>query len=263
LSKEKISFNLYHAIPLNDLKTYFEQGGILSRSRLSQENPYFTRFFSDPKDIKLGCWDRAFGNFTDLGARFGNFDNYCPNAFGAITLVLKQDLFNNLQDAKITSVSISQQSYDPQKHDVDIENLSSYFEQKGERFFVKPQYQGLEFSTSDAFVNLDNVGYILVDPIEYKGQRLIDRVGQLVEDFGVGCKVIPRKLKNEDSKKIVLDSLVSWADSLGGTLLHKNQDLESIVPENLKSWLAASPKPGRPILASWLTYTFNGTLLHL
>ena len=61
---------LYHAIPLNDFKTYAKEGGILSRERLSSVNPYFTRFFSDPKDVKLKCWNRTFANFTDLGANF-------------------------------------------------------------------------------------------------------------------------------------------------------------------------------------------------
>jgi len=258
-----INFNLYHAIPLNDLRTYFEQGGILSRAKLSDANPYFTRFFSDPKDLKLGCWNRAFGNFTDLGARFANFESYCPNAFGAITLVLKPDVFESLGDVKITKISVSQQNYDPKAHDIDIENLKDCFSKKGERYFVKPNYQGLEFSSADEFIKLTNVAYILVDPIEYKGQCLIEKVRSLVDEFDLGCKVIPRALKNEEQKKKILASLVDWADELGGTLLHKNQELASLVPADLEAWFDALPKPGRPILASWLTYTYNGTLLHL
>lgn len=61
----------------------------------------------------------------------------------------------------------------------------------------------------------------------------------------------------------ILKKLTEWSETLAGRLLHKNEDLQESVPAKLAEWYKQLPPVGRKILASWLTYTYNGTLLHL
>ncbi len=175
---------LYHAIPLNDFKTYAKEGGILSRERLSSANPYFTRFFSDPKDVKLKCWNRTFANFTDLGANFAFFDAACPNAFGPINIVLSnsalKSALENQEDVKVTRVSISQQNYNPENHDVDIEDIGDMFDKKPARYYIKSEHRGLELSCSQQCIKWEHVAYILVDPINYAGKNLKQEVEEIL-----------------------------------------------------------------------------------
>ena len=259
MSISDLNIKLYHAISLNDFHTYVKQGGILSREKLSNANPYFTRFFSDPKDIKLGCWDRTFGNFTDLGARFGSFVNSVPNAFGPINIILNKSVLSELEDIKITKVSISQQKYNPDEHDVAISSLGDHFLEKNGNHYPDSQSQGLEFSSSTGCIGWNHVAYILVDPIEFNGNELKTEVEKLLAENGIVKKVIERKIKCKDT----LSHLINFSDSLAGSLLHKNENLDELVPDNLVEWCSGLNSTGKSILASWLTYTYNGTLLYL
>jgi len=259
LKISNLNIKLYHAISLNDFSTYVSEGGILSRERLSKANPYFTRFFSDPKDMKLGCWNRTFGNFTDLGARFGQFVNCVPNAFGPINIVLSQSVLNELEDIKVTKVSISKQNYTPSEHDIPISSLHDFFIEKKGVHYPNNDSQGLEFSSSTECINWKHVAYILVDPIECNDKKLKCVVEEMLLKNGIEIKVIERKIKCKET----LDNLLSFSHSLAGSLLHKHQRLEDIVPDQLTNWFDELNPIGKSILASWLTYTYNGTLLHL
>jgi hypothetical protein len=259
LSISNLNIKLYHAISLNDFHTYIKEGGILSREKLSESNPYFTRFFSDPKDIQLGCWNRTFGNFTDLGARFGNFGNSVPNAFGPINIVLSKSVLNDLSDVKVTKVSISQQKYNANEHDVEMSKLSALFNENNGTHYPNNESQGLEFSSSTECIEWKHVAYILVDPIEFNGKSLKAEVERILSQNGIHKKVLHRNIKCEET----LEHLLQFSGALAGSLLHKNQKLEDVVPENLSCWLSELNPIGKSILASWLTYTYNGTLLHL
>ncbi len=259
MSISDLNTKLYHAISLNDFKTYAKKGGVLSRERLSRANPYFTRFFSDPKDIKLGCWDRTFGNFTDLGARFGQFANSVPNAFGPINIVLSEKVLSELDDVKVTKVSVSQQKYNPDEHDIPLSTLADFFIEKDKVHYPNKGSQGLEFSSSTECIDWKYVAYILVDPIEFNGKSLVSEVERILAENGIEKKVIKRKIKCEQT----LGHLLNFSDSLAGSLLHKNESLEELVPDNLIKWFKELNPVGQAILASWLTYTYNGTLLHL
>ena len=262
---EMPEFNVktYHAIPLNDFKTYINQNGILSRRLLAEHNSYFTRFFSDPKDYELGCWNRTFGNFTDLGASFGNLDNYVPNAFGPITLVLKESTLCELKDVKVTRVSISQQNYDSKIHDVDYKSLSSCFESKPTGLYPKKEFRGLEFSSSSEKIELSKIAYIIVDPINFGGHGLFDVVSEFVKHKNLAINIRPRSLKNKEEKQVILNELIELSNKLHGSLLHKHIDISTYIPSSLSEWYSKLNTTGKAILASWLTYTYNGTLLHL
>lgn len=244
---------------MNDFNTYIKEGGILSREKLSEANPYFTRFFSDPKDMKLGCWNRTFGNFTDLGSRFGKFVNSVPNAFGPINIVLSENVLSELEDVKVTKVSISQQKYNPNEHDVVISSLGEYFIEKNGAYYPNSKSQGFEFSSSTDCIGWKHVAYVLVDPIDFNGKKLKSEVEKLLAEKGIDKRVIERNIECKDT----LGHLLNFSDSLAGSLLHKNENLDELVPDCLTEWFSELNSTGKAILASWLTYTYNGTLLYL
>ena len=80
-----------------------------------------------------------------------------------------------------------------------------------------------------------------------------------IKNIIIDKKVIKRNIKCEQT----LGHLLNFSDSLAGRLLHKNEKLEDLVPNNLVTWFQKLNPVGNAILASWLTYTYNGTLLHL
>lgn len=208
---------------------------------------------------KILSWDKTFGNFTDLGARFGNFVNSVPNAFGPINIVLSKSVLNELEDVKITKVSISQQKYNPDEHDVAISSLGDYFIEKNGNHYPNNKSQGLEFSSSTDCIGWNHVAYVLVDPIDFNGKKLKSEVEKLLAENGIDKQVIERKVKCKDT----LAHLLNFSDSLAGSLLHKNENLDELVPDILAEWYSALNSTGKAILASWLTYTYNGTLLYL
>lgn len=101
---------LCRAIQLNDLRSYVKEGGILSRKKLSAVNSHFTRFFTDAKDYELGCWDRTFGNFTDFGSTFYRNAKWSPNAYGPVTLVMRGDTLDELEEVRLTRCTITRVS---------------------------------------------------------------------------------------------------------------------------------------------------------
>jgi hypothetical protein len=255
---------LYHATQLGDFVTYLEQGGVLSREELESANSGYTRFFSDTKDRAANHWDRTFGNFADFGARFANFDgSVVPNAYGPICIVFAPGTIDALSDFQVTKVSVATEGYDLGAHHIALDQLSDYFDKTPSGVFPKKNSLGMEFSCADRMIGFDKVAYIIVDQISLNGRFLPDVVAEKVKGVGLGVRVFPRKLKKEGEKLTILSELLSWSIKLKGKLLDDNEELENSVPDSLTEWLKGLHPKGRGILASWLTYTYSGTLRYL
>ncbi len=254
---------LYHAIQLNELRSYVREGGILSRKKLASVNSHFTRFFTDAKDYELGCWDRTFGNFTDFGSSFYRNTKWSPNAYGPITLVMHGDTLDELQEVRLTRRTITRVSelsellnFDDYPHYFDTSDIQKKL------YYPLKNNNAMEFSCADDCIPWKHIKYVLVDPIEFCGVSLTDRVAALFQETGLETRIIERTTDCPESAHI-LSELINWADTLQGSLLHRSQNLKDTVPVSIKRWFDGLHDIAPRILASWLTYTYNGTLLHM
>lgn len=254
---------LFHAIQLNDFRSYTSEGGILSRKKLASVNSHYTRFFTDAKDVEMACWDRAFGNFKDFSHSFYQSGQWCPNAYGPVTLVMNGDVLDTLQDVQLTRRTITNISSVNDR--LEFSNYPHFFDTRkadSKRYYPLPEYSAMEFSCADRCIPWDKIIYILVDPIIYADKSLKDIIEKLLSDKNINKKVIKRTFNNEKDE-FILPELIAWADTLKGSLLHKSEVLQSITPPNLLGWFSNLNETGQRVLASWLTYTYNGTLLHM
>lgn len=254
---------LFHAIQLNDFRSYTSEGGILSRKKLASVNSHYTRFFTDAKDFEMECWARTFGNFKDFSLSFYQSGKWCPNAYGPVTLVMKGDVLDTLQDVQLTRRTITNISSSNER--LKFSDYAHFFDtanDKSNRYYPLQEYSAMEFSCADECISWDNVIYILVDPIKYAEKSLKGIIEKLLSDKNISKKVIEREFKKEEDE-IILSGLIDWADRLKGSLLHRSEVLQNAVPSNLGSWFSCLNETGKRVLASWLTYTYNGTLLHM
>lgn len=260
--------SMHHAISLNDFRIYLDERAILSRADLSELNPYYTRFFSDAKDVRTGNWNRVFGNFTDYGSLFAHTNTSAvPNAYGPILIIFKSNYFQNIvgnNSLRVTKKTISSSSFNPNTDFIDISTLHEYFEITSRGFYNYPktEFKGIEFSCAQRLnISPDTIHKIIIDPIYHNDIRLIDKVQELLNNYSINVETIERRLTED--KINILRHLVSWSNSLNGKLLHKNIILRDHVPEHLQIWFNNLNDIGVKILASWLTYTYNGTLIHM
>lgn len=248
---------LYHAIPLHDFEFYVESGGVVSRNFLSDGLRDYTRFFSDDQDRQTEYWDRVFGNMTDFGKYFFNSQdasNAVPNAYGAIQLVFNSQVWDGLQDVSITDGTITTNPYT-----YNLEDFESMFhgwdpDEKLRRGF----YSKAEMSSESNIISFDYLESIIVDPIVWNNRRLFDIVVELLPDNLRGL-VIERSFEDESVLQIY-NQLLIWSNDLAGGLLENNRPLEESLPEYLRNWFDTLWVVRKRALASWLTYTYNGTL---
>ena len=260
--------SIHHAISLNDFQIYLNERAILSRADLSELNPYYTRFFSDAKDVRTENWNRVFGNFTDYGSRFARPNTSAvPNAYGPILIIFKSNYFQSIIDdnsVRVTKKTISSNSFNPDTDLIDISTLHEYFEINPRGFYNYPknEFNGIEFSCTQRLdISPATIHKIIIDPIYHNDIRLIDKVRELLTNYPTDIELTERELTQD--KIDILRHLVSWSNSLNGRLLHKNINLRDHVPEHLQNWFDNLNDTGVKILASWLTYTYNGTLIHM
>lgn len=254
----------YHAINYSDFGEYCKNGAILSRQLLSTSYPKFTKFFSDRIDIEKGVWGRTFGNLNDIGRYFWSFENSTPNAYGPITIVLRKESWRALRDIAITKRTITSVKNEKITH----ENVENIFEEFNGHFRLKSGYTGTEVSSSNSKIEFDNIAYLLIDPMIINGQSLKQHVSNLIKDTGLlnngitANQIKERSVYNEKQKDRISE-LIEWSQILKGRLIDKNESLENTLPENLNDWFHNIDDWKKGILASWLTYIYNGTISHL
>lgn len=254
----------YHATNLLDLATYLELRAIPSREVLSARP--FTRFFSDDRDVELGVWDSTFANLANLGNPFWfKSDWNVPNAFGPITLVLNPALWLAYNRFIVRDYSVTNK----RARELEEHEVAAVLKPSGAdgRHFVNAKdgksYE-VEFPINRVELSADVLAYLLVDPLVYEGVALVEAVKARAADTAwlgesrvIACKV------SDQGASARMALLVRWAAELGGRLLDNYEDLAETVPAELADWYHALSSGRQRGLASWLTYTFNGTLSQL
>lgn len=252
---------LFHAINFGDFCEYCRQHSILARSELAESFDGYTHFFSDNVDRELGVWNRTFGNLNDFGRYFWQFEAAAPNAYGPITFVLGKQCWDSLTDMQLTKKTITA-TENEQIASADIDNAYEFVDGV---YRLRQGYTGLEVSSSNSHISLDSLAYILIDPIKVAGKPLRDHVITTLKNTGCLGNIVTEKQVIE--RRIYCEPqiarsglLLDWSRTLAGRLINANEPLENTLPPHLTEWFTGLEVWKQRILASWLTYTFNGTL---
>jgi hypothetical protein len=257
---QKAQQRFYHSTNLQDFLIYWNSRGVLSRDRLEKTFPEFTKFFTDEKDKSLGVWDRSFGNLYDFGSYFWSYERSTPNLYGPITLVYSPRVWHSLSDIRITKNTIVAE--DPGS--ISPENWGDIYEEVNGVQRIKKGYTSCEVSVANGIIPFTHLAFILVDPI---------RVGKLsVRDYLLSAisvddstfkltekRLIERRISCVAQEERMAD-LIKWSQNLKGSLITKNRPLDESLPSVLAEWFNALEDWKKRILASWLTYTYNGTV---
>jgi hypothetical protein len=259
-----INARFFHATNFIDFKTYWKEQSVVARSVLENSQSDFTRFFSDSKDRELGVWNKTFGNLSDMGVFTSLSSNAVPNAYGPITLVFSSDIWRKMPGLQITRRSIT--TGNPQY--LCIQDIDLAFDQDSGKPKIREGYRACEASCSMEKMPFDHLAYVIIDPLKVGDLRLKDVVWDFVQNtplrtqlFNLTYKrLIERRVKSD----FPYDHLVNWAEKLSGRLIEDNEPLEKSVPEPLRHWfMSLGDNFKRRVLASWLTYTYNGTIKYM
>lgn len=264
LLKEKLKSKeakLFHAINFRDFVEYCRQRSILARSVLADSFGDYTRFFSDEVDKELGVWERTFGNLNDFGRYFWQFEAATPNAYGPITIVLGRQFWDGLSDIKITKRTITADENEL----LSAAQIDDAYEYVDGVYRLRAGFTATEVSASNPRISLEYLAYILVDPLIVAGKPLREHVLAALEETACLGEVATAKQVIErrvycDPQEARIEHLLAWSRTLGGRLIDANEPLQNTLPPELAEWFDSLEEWKQRILASWLTYTFNGTL---
>lgn len=252
---------LFHAINFGDFVEYCRQRSILARSVLADSFEEYTGFFSDEVDKELGVWERTFGNLNDFGRYFWQFEAAAPNAYGPITLVLGKQCWNALSDIKITKRTITAE----ENEEISASQIDDVYEYVDGIYRLRAGFTAAEVSASNTRISFEHLAYILVDPLKVAGKPLREHVlaalteTQCFGEFVTEKEVIERRVYCA-AQEARIEQLLAWSRTLGGKLIDTNEPLQNTLPFELVEWFESLEDWKRRILASWLTYIFNGTL---
>lgn len=252
---------LFHAINFGDFVEYCRQRSILSRSVLADTFGEYTRFFSDDVDKELGVWAHTFGNLNDFGRYFWQFEAATPNAYGPITIVLGRKCWDGLSNIKVTKRTITADENEL----LSAAQIDDAYEYVDGVYRLSAGFTATEVSTSNPIISLEYLAYILVDPFVIAGKALREHVLDALEETACLGEVATEQQVIEgriycDPQEARIDYLLSWSRTLKGRLIDANEPLQTTLPSELAEWFADLEEWKQRILASWLTYTFNGTL---
>lgn len=252
---------LFHAISFSDFAEYCRQRSILSRSVLATNFEGYTRFFSDDVDKELGVWERTFGNLNDFGRYFWQFEAATPNAYGPITIVLGKRCWDTLSDIKITKKTITAEENEL----LSAAQVDEAYEYVDGVYRLKKGFTATEVSACNPRISLEYLAYILVDPLTVAGKPLREHVLATLEETKCLGEVATEKQVIErrvycHPQEARIEHLLTWARALSGRLIDENEPLTNTLPAELAEWFNGLEDWKQRILASWLTYTFNGTL---
>ena len=94
---------LYHANSVTTSRTFFKQGGLLSRCFVENHKLSQTRQGSDLIDKRYGIWDRIFVDHVDIHYRGGRKKG--PNQYGPVLFVFDLDILLGLPEGSEVCVT--------------------------------------------------------------------------------------------------------------------------------------------------------------
>jgi len=204
---------LFHAINLPDFRTYAQLAALVSRQELLKQG-LGTPFASDESDKARGLFDRCFGNLADFGIRFWKHSEAPPNVYGPILLVFKPDIFEVTTDAAVTAKNAGAYDFDLVKDRItSAEDLRAIFRTPNGPDLA-PFHFFTEFSTATNTLPFDLLDKILVEPLTFNGDELVEAVEKIVNGRWRVEKRPPKPLAD---KADLLDDLAVWCAERGGT----------------------------------------------
>jgi len=252
---------LYHAENLQDFRIYCAHRALLSRAELMHRAPHlFTVFKSDPSDATFGVLGRVFGNLNDFGKLFAWHASATPNLYGPIALVFKPSVFSRMQDIRITHRSImtlgAQWAGAALTEPQHIDGLLA-----GDRFgnLTCEDWFACEVSSANPTLPFDELEYVLVEPIEIFGHRLIDLVEAELQAHHLSVPVQERENFSESQRK-TFQELVSMCEELTPPA---RQDDWSLDPSRLPAVFRSMGGTKRKAVMTWCRYFTYGTVAPL
>mgnify|MGYP003145855417 CR=1 FL=1 len=101
--KAKGITHLYHANTVSTSITFLNQGHLLSRKYVQDNNLFQTPQYTDAKDKKFGIFDDVFLDFIDIHKEWKKHDFYGPFLFAFDIEILRSDLIKTLRITKKNS----------------------------------------------------------------------------------------------------------------------------------------------------------------
>lgn len=197
---------LFHACQLVDFATYLDLGGIPSRNWMTVNKKPFTPFESDAKDAKSGHDRLVFLNLTDSGGLFhfgSNVPRGTPNCYGPILIKVSPEALLGAEDVALCLRSISDERGGAIVRNQDSlgpkDELNKMFDEKGfekridelsAAFPAKKSGGGAELSCNfwDEKVSIQHWTSVIVDPLQFDGSSLLQRVQHLLEGKQVAAQ---------------------------------------------------------------------------
>lgn len=246
---------IFHAAQLRDFETYVEMGRIAPRSELFERGTAeYTPFGSDADDVdRMGCANDCFGNLIDQG-NFSRKGNGIPNVYGPITLVFKPEA---LRSPGLGEVSVRRKaiwSANPAGREVlDASGVAALYNDKG---FADSG----EIQIHAGALRLQDVQYIIVNPITVNGVSLAQRVRDLVQNIpgreNNPVRVYERKFAEDGLP--VYEELVTWASDAPA-----RDSTYDTLPEGLQERFAHLGAWKHDNIRRFADYLSHGTLSRL
>jgi hypothetical protein len=199
---------LFHAAQLRDFETYVRHGYVVPRAQLFEEGTQaYTPFASDKDDVeRMDCDADCFGNLLDQG-NFSNKGNGIPNVYGPITLYFRPAAMTNTGATDVTvrrnAIWSSKSSYADVLGCADIRGL----------YNAAGYAKSGEFQIHGGALRIDDLAYVVVNPITVNRQTLKERVEKLlanvVNRHGYPIAVYERNMSANG--RAIYDELVAWA----------------------------------------------------
>lgn len=122
LLDEKQVYHLYHANTVRTSRTFLEQGGLMSRGAVEQNDLVQTDQSSDDIDKAFDVWNDIFLDTTDLHKYFGRQNKYGPVLFKISTTFL-EELDLDIWVTKDNPINWSKSMTNQNKYFVSVEEL--------------------------------------------------------------------------------------------------------------------------------------------
>ncbi len=192
--------SLYHACQLIDFESYLALGGIPSRVLLESKGLPFTPFDTDTNDKANGVWDKVFGNLKEFGKILAD-GMPCPLTFyGPIQLKITLSALLEASDVAVCLRSAGGEGFNRESEALTIDEIDRTFYHSrnapfpestmvksqrllGEEFAkTRPQSPEISCSVPNQVLSAIYITVVLIDPYILNGQRLLDRVSNVIEN---------------------------------------------------------------------------------
>ena len=204
---------LYHAHQLLDARHYFQERGILARSRLIRQGQC-TEFFTDDLDQQLGVIDSVFFNLFDMG--FASIKgNGIGNAYGPILFTYNPEALLEAAETTFSAIQITQLKGRPIQEVTTKDEIHERYKEAGKPYVVDDNRRYAEVICRTDRVSFDSLAYIIVEPIFYNGQQLLDIVKNEAEAIGIHPNRVIERTFREDGRQVYIDLMTWIADTQG------------------------------------------------